>query len=110
MCTVHGRHTATVASSDDVNGIRSRNICNYCTSLLPQTNISSDGKGHFFGEWIAKVADDSQALAIGVMGEADGSAAGLHYRTELGHSLGLRLGSVRERGTGIIVNCKNFAS
>src|SRR6185503_12401565 len=61
-------------------------------------------------EWLAKVADYSQALAIGIMGEADGGAASLHDRTELGHSLGLWLGRMWERGTGIIVNCKHFTS
>ena len=79
-------------------------------ALPPQTNVGGDGERHLFRKWLAQVGDDSQAFAIGVMGESHSGAAGLNNRTELGHRLGLGLGSVRERGTGIIVNCEHFAS
>src|SRR5215217_7570525 len=87
-------HASTMTRRDDVNRTRRRNIRDNHAGFLSQTNLSGNGERHLFGERLAKVADDSQALAIGVMSETDGGAASLHYRTELGHSLGLGLGSV----------------
>src|SRR6185503_12505772 len=89
---------SAVTRGDDVDRTGRRDVCNNSPGFLSQTNISGDSERHLLGKWLAKVADNSQALAIGVMGEADGGAASLHNCTELGHSLGLRLGSVREGG------------
>src|SRR5262245_52694540 len=88
----HTHHTSPMSRRNDVNCTGRRNICNNNARLLPQTNLSSNRERHLLGERLAQLADNSQALAIGVVGEADGSAASLHYRAKLGHRLGLRLG------------------
>src|SRR5689334_19571586 len=98
-----------MAGGDDVNRTRRRDVRDDRADFLSQTNLGRDRKRHLFRKWLAKIADDSKALAIGVMREADGGAARLNHRTKLGHSFRLGLGSVREWGVGIVVNCEHFA-
>src|SRR6185369_2637326 len=74
-------NASTMTRGDNINRTRRRNIRDNHAGFPSQTNLSSDGERHLLGERLAQVADDSQALAIGVMGETDGGAASLHNRT-----------------------------
>src|SRR5262245_196377 len=74
-------NTTTMPRRDQIHCAGCGNVGDDRPGFLSQTNISGDGERHLFREWLAKVADDSQALAIGVMGETDGGAASLNNRT-----------------------------
>src|SRR5215213_10498614 len=101
---------STMPRRDDVYRTRGRNVCDYDTLLIPQTNVGDDGQRHLLREWLAAIGDDSESLTVGIVRETNGCVSCFYHRTKLRHRLELRLRSVRERCVRIVVNCENFAS
>ena len=79
-------HAATITRGDDVNRVRSRNVCHDFARLFPETNFGSDGECHLFRERLAKIGDDPEALAICVMSETDRGSARLSRPHRVGPS------------------------